>query len=116
MPGERNPDGPFSAPGIGRKILTGTELAGLIAHVLRRNFARTANDSGFTETTIAALLGHASGSIVSRYVHSRIVDAKDGVIEFCYSSAFSTLAAARRAKRPLIVNPTDRFMKSVNSV
>src|SRR3546814_9579285 len=29
-----------------------------------------ANDLGFTEITIAALLGHASGSITSRYVHT----------------------------------------------
>ncbi|MAY79137.1 MAG: hypothetical protein CL802_16530 [Citromicrobium sp.] len=27
------------------------------------------NDLGFTEITIAALLGHAKGSITSRYIH-----------------------------------------------
>ena len=29
-----------------------------------------ANDLGFTEITIAVLLGHATGSITSRYVHT----------------------------------------------
>src|SRR3546814_19076779 len=41
-----------------------------LAHVLRHSFASMANDLGFTEITIAALLGHASGSITSRYVHT----------------------------------------------
>jgi hypothetical protein len=52
------------------KIFAGTELADLTAHVLRHSFASMANDLGFTEITIAALLGHASGSITSRYVHT----------------------------------------------
>src|SRR3546814_11989741 len=41
-----------------------------------------ANDLGFTEITIAALLGHASGSITSRYVHtldSALIIASDTV-------------------------------------
>jgi hypothetical protein len=52
------------------KIFAGTELADLTAHVLRHSFASMANDLSFTEITIAALLGHASGSITSRYVHT----------------------------------------------
>lgn len=40
------------------------------AGVLRHSFASIANDLGFTEITIAALLGHASSSITSRYVHT----------------------------------------------
>jgi integrase len=52
------------------KILTDTELEGVTAHILRHSFASLANDLGLTEITIAALLGHASGSITSRYVHS----------------------------------------------
>ena len=71
FPGERNPDGPFgSFPRHWEKIFAGTELADLTAHVLRHSFASLANDLGFTEITIAALLGHASGSITSRYVHT----------------------------------------------
>lgn len=71
FPGERNTDGPFgSFPRHWEKIFAGTELADLTAHVLRHSFASLANDLGFTEITIAALLGHASGSITSRYVHT----------------------------------------------
>jgi len=71
FPSERNPDRPFgSFPRHWEKIFAGTELADLTAHVLRHSFASMANDLGFTEITIAALLGHASGSITSRYVHT----------------------------------------------
>lgn len=67
----RDPEKPFgSFPRHWNKIFTGTELEGLTAHVLRHSFASMANDLGFTEITIAALLGHASGSITSRYVHT----------------------------------------------
>jgi integrase len=71
FPGTRNREKPFgSFPRHWEKILAGTELADLTAHVLRHSFASMANDLGFTEITIAALLGHASGSITSRYVHT----------------------------------------------
>ncbi len=71
FPGERNPEGPFgSFPRHWEKIFADTELSDLTAHTLRHSFASIANDLGFTEITIAALLGHASGSITSRYVHT----------------------------------------------
>lgn len=37
--------------------------------MLRHSFASLANDHGFTEATVAALLGHAQGSGTSRYIH-----------------------------------------------
>ena len=43
---------------------------GFTAHVLRHSFASVANDLGFTESTIAALLGHSTGSITSKYIHT----------------------------------------------
>ena len=36
-------------------------------HVLRHSFASIANDLG--EVTIAALVGHAKGSVISKYIH-----------------------------------------------
>ncbi len=39
-------------------------------HVLRHSFASLANDLGYSEPTIAALIGHKGRSITSRYVHS----------------------------------------------
>lgn len=38
-------------------------------HVLRHSFASIAADLGFSELTIAALIGHRGGSITSRYTH-----------------------------------------------
>ncbi|MBX7481726.1 tyrosine-type recombinase/integrase [Qipengyuania qiaonensis] len=52
-----------------KTMLDGTPLEGVTAHVLRHSFASIGNDLGYTEVTIAALLGHAKGSITSRYIH-----------------------------------------------
>jgi hypothetical protein len=38
--------------------------------VLRRSFASVANDLGYTEITIAALIGHSKGTMTSKYVHT----------------------------------------------
>jgi len=51
------------------QLLSDTPLEGVTAHVLRHSFASIGNDLGFTEITIAALLGHAKGSITSKYIH-----------------------------------------------
>jgi integrase len=49
-------------------------LAGLPAdvtpHTLRHSFASLAADLGYSEPTIAALVGHTGRSVTSRYVHS----------------------------------------------
>jgi integrase len=39
-------------------------------HTLRHSFASLANDLGYSEPTIAALIGHKGRSITSRYIHS----------------------------------------------
>jgi integrase len=39
-------------------------------HTLRHSFASLANDLGYSEPTIAALIGHRGYSITSRYIHS----------------------------------------------
>lgn len=44
--------------------------AGVTPHVLRHSFASLAADLGYSEPTIAALVGHKGHSITSRYVHS----------------------------------------------
>ena len=40
------------------------------AHVLRHSFASLAADLGYSEPTIAALVGHKGRTITSRYVHA----------------------------------------------
>jgi site-specific recombinase XerD len=47
-----------------------TFLADITPHVLRHSFASVANDLGFTESTIAALIGHALDSVTSKYIHT----------------------------------------------
>jgi integrase len=44
--------------------------ADVTPHVLRHSFASVAADLGYSELTIAALIGHKGQSITSRYVHS----------------------------------------------
>ena len=39
-------------------------------HVLRHSFASIANDLGFTEVTIAALVGHSKSTVTSKYIHT----------------------------------------------
>ncbi len=54
---------------IKRTMKRKPELAGVTAHTLRHSFASLADDLGYTEATIAAMLGHGKGTITSRYVH-----------------------------------------------
>ena len=44
--------------------------ADVTPHTLRHSFASLANDLGYSEPTIAALIGHRGHSITSRYIHS----------------------------------------------
>lgn len=47
-----------------------SSLSDITPHVLRHSFASIANDLGFTEVTIAALVGHSKGSGTSNYIHT----------------------------------------------
>lgn len=58
-----------SFPNHWRQIFNDSALADVTPHVLRHSFASIANDLGFTEVTIAALMGHAKGSVTSKYIH-----------------------------------------------
>lgn len=44
-------------------------LEGITPHVLRHTFASMAAELGFSELTIAGLLGHASRGVTQRYIH-----------------------------------------------
>ncbi len=44
-------------------------LEGVTPHTMRHSFASVAGDMGFAESTIAAMLGHAGGTVTSKYVH-----------------------------------------------
>ena len=51
------------------RVCARAKLAGVTPHTLRHTFARVAGDLGFSELTIAALLGHAARGVTQRYVH-----------------------------------------------
>jgi integrase len=57
-------------PKYWKKLFKDTDLQSFTPHVLRHSFASVANDLGFTEATIAALMGHSKGTITSRYIHA----------------------------------------------
>jgi len=86
------PGGKGDAPYVGLpKVWTRVaERAGLVKitpHTLRHSFASVANDLGFTEPTIAAILGHSAGSVTGRYVHhldAALVAAADRVSRSIY--------------------------------
>ena len=71
LPAARDADGRYG--GMARaidRVMKRAELAGITAHTLRHSFASVAGDLGFTESTIAALIGHsAGGSVTRRYIH-----------------------------------------------
>ncbi len=48
----------------------GNLAADVTPHVLRHSFASLAGDLGYSEPTIAALIGHKGHTITSRYVHA----------------------------------------------
>jgi integrase len=56
-------------------------LKGVTPHALRHTFASIAGELGFSELTIAGLLGHAAGSVTAGYVHldQALVSAADRV-------------------------------------
>lgn len=66
--GEDNAFGSF--PNHWEQIFKDSPLVGVTPHVLRHSFASIANDLGFTEVTIAALVGHSKGSVTSKYIHT----------------------------------------------
>ena len=66
--GEDNAFGSF--PNHWEQIFTDSPLVGVTPHVQRHSFASIANDLGFTEVTIAALVGHSKGSVTSKYIHT----------------------------------------------
>ena len=52
------------------RTLVGDLAEDVTPHVLRHSFASLANDLGFADPTVAALIGHVGQTVTSRYVHS----------------------------------------------
>jgi len=56
-------------PKVLKRLCTRAGLEGVTVHVLRHSFAATAAEMGFSELTIAGLLGHAVRGVTARYAH-----------------------------------------------
>lgn len=65
------------------RVCKRAKLEGVTPHVLRHTFASVAGELGYSELTIAGLLGHASGSVTAGYVHldAALVSAADRASE-----------------------------------
>lgn len=58
-------------PGFWAKIAKlGALPAQVMPHVLRPSFASLAGDLGYSEPTIAALIGHKGRTVTARYMHA----------------------------------------------
>jgi integrase len=57
------------APLIFQRICTAANIEGVSLHTLRHTFASVAADLGYSELTIAGLLGHRGSSVTARYAH-----------------------------------------------
>ncbi|MFG7488828.1 tyrosine-type recombinase/integrase [Methylorubrum rhodesianum] len=70
FPGQDEDNAFGSFPNHWEQIFKNSPLSDVTPHVLRHSFASIGNDLGFTEVTIAALVGHAKGSVTSKYIHT----------------------------------------------
>jgi integrase len=81
FPAERGEGHFIGLPKVLVRICTKAELNNITPHVLRHTFASIAGDLGYSELTIAGLLGHTAGSVTTKYVHldAALVAAADRV-------------------------------------
>jgi integrase len=78
------------------KLPDGSKLpADITPHVFRHSFASLASDLGYSEATIAALIGHKGGTITSRYIHSA-----DEVLLAAADAVTNKTAELMRERRP----------------
>jgi integrase len=69
FPADRG-DGHFvGLPRVLARLCARAQIAGVTIHVLRHSFAAAAAEMGFSELTIAGLLGHSVPGITARYAH-----------------------------------------------
>lgn len=84
------------------RICRKAHLENVTPHVLRHTFASIAGDLGFSELTIAGLLGHSAHGITQRYVHldTALVVAADRVSLEIATMLDGGASAERSGKTP----------------
>ena len=81
FPADRGEGHFIGLPKVLNRVCAKATLKNVTPHMLRHTFASVAGELGFSELTIAGLLGHAAGSVTAGYVHldSALVAAADRV-------------------------------------
>ena len=69
FPASNGERGFVGAPRIFKRICDAAKIKGVSLHTLRHTFASVAADLGYSELTIAGLLGHRGSSVTARYAH-----------------------------------------------
>lgn len=84
-----------------QRLCLTAKLDDVTPHILRHTFASVAGDLGFSELTIAGLLGHTGRGVTQRYIHldNALVMAANKVAEEI-EAALSTVSPAKPGKRP----------------
>lgn len=84
FPADRGEGHFIGLPRVLERLCERAGLEGVTIHVLRHSFAAAAAEMGFSELTIAGLLGHTVASVTGRYAHvpdSALVAAADRIAE-----------------------------------
>lgn len=82
FPAQRGSGHFVGLPKVLERVCQRAALDGVTVHVLRHSFAATAAEMGFSELTIAGLLGHTVASVTGRYAHvpdRALISAADAV-------------------------------------
>lgn len=124
FPGQGDDNAFGSFPNQWKHIFEHSPLWDITLHVLRHSFASIANDLGFTEVTIAALVGHAKGSMTSKYIHTldtTLIMAADTISGYIQGvlggTEFNQTAHAldRSSRKAALVRFLQRLLRAVNS-
>jgi integrase len=118
LPAERG-DGHFiGLPRVLARLCAKARLEGVTVHVLRHSFAAVAAEMGFSELTIAGMLGHTVSGVTARYAHVpdvALVSAADrvsGRIAAALDGAETDAPQDQGRPHP---RPADRFATAVRS-
>lgn len=86
-----------------QRLCLAAKLEDVTPHVLRHTFASVAGDLGFSELTIAGLLGHTGRGVTQRYVHldKALLMAADKVAEEIEQVLDTAVASRRRGRLAL---------------
>lgn len=69
FPSSNGQGGFVGAPRVFQRLCSAAKIDGASLHTLRHTFASVAADLGYSELTIAGLLGHRGSSVTARYAH-----------------------------------------------